>query len=357
MQDSNTLKRQIGGRKSNLELLRLVSMLMVLLLHSFWGYTHGSGVLQALDFFRECVVICAVNVFLLISGYFGIKWKLKSLFNLVFQLFFYAFAVYGVAVLLGIVNFSIGGLLRNAVCLYSHWGFISCYLLLYLCSPFLNAFVDTVTNKQLIGFVVILVISENFLTRDYAFLNYCTMYLIGRYLAKSDAVNNPCIKAGEGYWIVTILMYAVVFASFKYFNVDNPVKMQKIPWGLSYAAPLVILQAVFLFIWFARLKFQSKIVNWCAASCLSIFLIHMHPTIKQIGYYNYTESLYFLPALEHMWKLALLIIVVFFGSILIDKIRIVISNLCYKVLLWIISITKLPETNILSYIPNQVNNG
>jgi len=83
----------------------------------------------------------------------------------------------------------------------------------------------------------------------------------------------------------------------------------------------------------------------------------MHPAIKQIGYYNYTESLYSLPAFEHIWKLTLLIIVVFFGSIFIDKIRIVISNLCYKILLWIINVTKLSETNVLSYIPNQVSNG
>lgn len=346
-----------GGRNSNIELLRLLSMLMVLVLHSFWGYTHGSGLPQAVDFFVDCAAICAVNVFLIISGYFGIKWKLKSIFSLLFQLFFYAFAVYGVAALMGVIDFSFSGLLSNITCLYTHWSFITCYLLMFLCAPLLNAFVDNVTDKKLLGFIIILVISENLLTRKYFFLNYCTMYLIGRYIFKSGILNNNKIKAGWGYLITTFLIFIFVFVSFKYLHITDAGKMQSIPWGLDYAAPLVILQAVFLFILFARFKFQSRFVNWCAASCLSIYLIHMHPAIKQIGYYNYTESLYSLPLFEHIWKLVFLIIVVFFGSILIDKVRIPISSLFYKLFVWFLNKTKISNTNILSYIPNQSNNG
>lgn len=327
-------------------------MLMVLILHSFWGYTHGSGVLQAIDFFRDCAAICAVNVFLIISGYFGIKWKFKSLFNLVFQLFFYAFAVYGVAAMLGVIDFSIKGFLSNVTCLYTHWGFITYYLLLYLCAPLLNSFVQQVTNKQLLGFIIILVLSETFITRDYAFLNYCTMYLIGRYISVSDAVHCERIKPGLWYWITTFLIFGLVYSSFKFLHIVDAGVMQALPWGLSYSAPLVILQAVFLFIWFARLSFQSRIVNWCAASCLSIFLIHMHPSIKNIGYYDYTESLYALPTIEHVYKLAVLMGVVFFGSILIDKVRIIFFQLLLKIVKRIFQIDGKKSNLFLEYIPN-----
>lgn len=47
-----------GDRQSNIEVLRLLSMLMVLNLHSFWGFEHGNGILQVIDFFRECTSIC-----------------------------------------------------------------------------------------------------------------------------------------------------------------------------------------------------------------------------------------------------------------------------------------------------------
>lgn len=107
-----------GDRQSNIEVLRLLSMLMVLNLHSFWGFEHGNGILQVIDFFRECTSICAVNVFLMISGYLGIRWKFKSFFNLVFQLFFYSFGVYGVAVLLGFASFSFHDIVTCIKCLY-----------------------------------------------------------------------------------------------------------------------------------------------------------------------------------------------------------------------------------------------
>lgn len=356
MQNVTLVRNAGGGRNSNLELLRLLSMLMILNLHSFWGYTHGSGLGQAVDFFRECTSICAVNAFLIISGYFGIRWKIKSFFNLIFQLFFYAFLVYVISSLLGVIDFSISGLLSNLKCLYVHWGFITWYLLLYICSPLLNAFVENVTSKQLFGYIIILILSEHLMTRDYSFLNYCTMYLIGKYISITGAVNNTRIKPGFLYWILSFFIFVLVYVSFKYMHADTAIRMSTLPWGLDYASPLVILQAVFLFIWFARLKVQSKVVNWCATSCLSIFLIHMHPAIKQIGYYGYTESLYLLPVFEHIGKLLLLMMIVFFGSILIDKIRIFISSLFYRFFFCIISIIKSSRPCVLSYIPNQVNN-
>jgi hypothetical protein len=183
------------------------------------------------------------------------------------------------------------------------------------------------------------------------------MYLIGRYISVSGSVKNKRINPGLYYWLTTALIFVFVYITFKFLHVTGASKMQSLPWGLSYAAPLVILQAEFLFIWFARLKFQSRLINWCAVSCLSIFLIHMHPAIKEIGYYGYTESLYSLPVFEHIWKLSLLMLVVFFGSILIDKVRIFISSIVYRCLIWILSKLRLSNTSVLSYIPNIVNNG
>lgn len=75
----NNINAEDENRQSNLEALRILSMLMVLNLHSFHGFSHGFGVMQMLDIFRESTSICAVNVFLLISGCFGIRWRFKSI--------------------------------------------------------------------------------------------------------------------------------------------------------------------------------------------------------------------------------------------------------------------------------------
>ena len=326
-------------------------MLMVLNLHSFFGYNHGSGIGQAFDFFRESTSICAVNVFLLISGYFGIKWKWKSFYNLVFQIFFYSFGVYIVACEIGSVEFSMGGILSNVKGLYASWGFITGYMLLYFCSPFLNTFVEKTDNKHIFITILVIWFAEIFICRSSGFLNYGLLYLIGGFLNKSQSVYKWKIKAGKSYWITTVLVFIFVYILFNFAHITTAKSMQNLFIGYSYEAPLVILQAIFLFLVFARVKFSSKFINWCANSCLAIFLIHMHPSIKEIGYYAVTESFYNLPVWQHCACLLLLITGVFFGSILIDKIRIVISNIVYQILEKVVSIIPMKVFTIDTYLP------
>ena len=92
---------KIGGkpqkRSSNIELLRILSMFLVLMIHYIPSRTlptHGTlahdtlGTLFDLEL-RSISFVC-VNCFILISGYFGIRWKLKSFSNLLFQILFWA---------------------------------------------------------------------------------------------------------------------------------------------------------------------------------------------------------------------------------------------------------------------------
>lgn len=327
-----------GTRLSNFELLRLLCMLMVLNLHSFAGWNHGSGVWQAVDFFRESTSICAVDCFVLISGYFGIHWKFKSFFNLVFQIFFYSIVVYFVAVGLGVIDWSLSGFVERFECLFAaekSWGFAVSYVLLYFCSPLLNAFSEKTTSKELLSFIIIFFIAINFVCMPDVVFTYALVYLIGRWLRKIEVVEKK-IPAWKIYWVVTTVIFlAAYFILFKALGISNASSAQSFPFGFigySYSAPLVILQAVFLFLAFAKLKFTSKLVNWCAASCFAIFLIHMHPSIKEIGYYSFTAGLYDRPVLEHIIILLILIISVFSGSIIVDKIRIFISNMVYRLI-------------------------
>lgn len=326
-------------------------MLMVLNLHSFWGYDHGNGILQAVDFFRESTSICAVNVFLLISGYFGIKWKFKSFFNLVFQIFFYAFGVYLAVVALGLKDFSTQEFLSNAACLYKHWGFITGYVLLYMLSPMLNALTETQTSKELLMTILVLYVSEYLITRDCGSLNYGILYLIGKFIRKTDSVDRLKVNATLGYGLVTMVIFISVWSLYKLANFYASEKMQGFFLGYSYAGPFVILQAIFLFLVFARMNFTSKFINWCSASCLSMFLIHMHPAIKQIGYYDFTESLYELSPLMHIVGLLVLIISVFWGCILVDKIRIAISNAVVTLLCKTKQLLPMRMFEIETYLP------
>ena len=358
------MKTAIAGmeerkRLSNFEALRLLCMLMILNLHSFWGYQHGSGVWQALDFFRESTSICAVDCFVLISGYFGIKWKFKSFFNLIFQIFFYSIGIYLVAVGIGVVNWSFMEFALRFACLFtSSWGFVINYIILYFCAPVLNVFSENKTSRELLIYIIVFFVAINFVSLpESSFFTYALVYLIGRFLNKINisTIEYPARKA---YWGATVIIFLLVYGLlYKTLHISDPKTINKLPIGVlgfAYSSPFVILQAVFLFICFARMNFYSKIINWCAASSFAIFLIHMHPTIKKIGYYSFTSELYELPVLQHILYLILLIIFVFFMSIAVDKIRLLVSNFLYHILETLIKLIPSKWKSIDTFIPSVV---
>ena len=176
------------------------------------------------------------------------------------------------------------------------------------------------------------IIAENFVVRvNSGTLNFCLLYLIGRWISRTSLLQKIKFNPLYAYLIVSVIITGIVLFLHVKLHL-NATQMQSFILGYSYSSPLVILQAVFLFLLFGKLNIQNRAINWCAASCLSIFLIHMHPTIKEIGYYSFTRSLYQQSFLEHLLILCALIIAVFIGSILVDKIRMVVSFLCEKTL-------------------------
>ena len=92
IQTKNFVKIQ---RDSNIELLRVVAMMMILTLHTrFEGIESVyDGVIDANHISRfsfQALSIVGVNLFVLISGYFGIKLKATGLINLLWQIVYIA---------------------------------------------------------------------------------------------------------------------------------------------------------------------------------------------------------------------------------------------------------------------------
>ena len=133
------------ARESNMELLRIVSMLMVLLLHAnflvFGTPTAADATCQPvatfLRLFFESVSIVGVNLFVFISGWYGIKAKVSRIAAFLFQVFFFVAVCYGAeVVVLGTNTFSFSYLF-HLLRMDSYW-FAQAYLILYVLSPALN---------------------------------------------------------------------------------------------------------------------------------------------------------------------------------------------------------------------------
>ena len=129
-------------RQSNIELCRIVSMLLIVFLHSTWqsiGFPQTGESLHPIVLVLYSLSIVGVDVFLFISGWFSIKIKKQSLFNLFWILLFYA--IVRVALKMYDGRFSVLDILFISK---SNW-FIVSYIGLILTS---------FVNKKVIGFSV-----------------------------------------------------------------------------------------------------------------------------------------------------------------------------------------------------------
>ena len=150
-------------RDSRFELLRILAMLFVLIIHADFS-TLGlptqseaiespSSAITKLTF--DWLTMGCVNIFILISGWFGIKSSLKGVAKLLFQIVFYAIAIYFISVVLGAAPLSARGMYFGCIetCTKYQW-FVPCYLLLMVFAPVLNSFVKTARPAQLAKFLI-----------------------------------------------------------------------------------------------------------------------------------------------------------------------------------------------------------
>lgn len=153
--------RERGKRQLNYELLRIIAMLMVITLH-YLSHTkmllmpgdEGGGK-QILGMLLESFCIVAVNVYVLISGYFLVEagFRVKRVLILICQMLFYAVLIPLIMMGTGILPGEGGDLYRFLQYVFpletEHYWFAASYVFLYLFTPLLNTAVKTMSRKQL----------------------------------------------------------------------------------------------------------------------------------------------------------------------------------------------------------------
>lgn len=182
-----------GPRQSNFELLRILAMLFVLVVHSDFS---SLGAPDRLDFINapeesisktifEALSIGCVNLYILISGWFGIRPSVKGFFNFIFQCAYYMIGIYLLSLIIGKAHFSITGVLECLALTSSNW-FIKAYIGLYILSPILNSFARSATLKQhcvvLIAFYIFQTIFGITNAAQFIDFGYSTFSFIGLYL-------------------------------------------------------------------------------------------------------------------------------------------------------------------------------
>lgn len=279
-------------RQSNIELLRIVAMLMVLLLHATletFGYARVSAITHApmrwlalLTTASSCMV--CVDVFVLITGWFGTTFKSTGLLRIVGECTFVSLSMF---LLMHLVGWSLPQHPIDYIkVIWSYW-FVRAYVLLYLFTPVLNSFVQQCNEKQLRQFLITffaisipLSFVSSDLSRGFSTISFLGLYLLGRYLRLH--LNTVVCKRKKWqlllpYLINTLLLSLVAWSSA---FISPQFHNWFIPFFTAYSNPFVIISACSLLLYFTRLQLKSKTINWLAAGSFAAYLTHQQIYIR-----------------------------------------------------------------------------
>ncbi len=278
-------------RNSNIELLRLVLIVMVIILHfnnetmgGAFKYVKDTIMLNYIFHFMESISICAVNCFMIISGSFLLynnKIKMKKILDILLIVVFYKFLNYLLNIAFQHDTFTLKKVIY--CCLPGNY-FAIFYCITYLLSPYLSKIYEYLDNKKCMFFTNIIVcvfiliptlldfftdvlnIDFNFLStiasfgngRGYTVIQFITCLSIGMCIRK-------CNITFSGILLIALFVLSSCIMTILY---------TVLPSVYNYCSILPVLNAVCLFLLFEKVNFYNSFINYLAKSVFSIFCIH-----------------------------------------------------------------------------------
>ncbi|MBR2846454.1 MAG: acyltransferase [Clostridia bacterium] len=281
-------------RDANFELLRIISMLLVILLHfNVYGklLTAEFGTpLYVVAWLAEAIGYKAVDIFVIISGYFLVKTKLSAgkVFRFYIQVFTYSAGLYLLSCLLNFREFTLLSFFKAAtpISSYEYW-FVTRYFVMLLLSPILNLLISKLTKKQhllCIGLLLfIYCIWQSIVVWNIDVFSdgnnlewFVVLYFIGSYFRLYDTKISPKKAIFLSLAADVLLFFSRYLTGVVTLNIFGRV----IGSGFlfSYRSPLVVFSAITIFLCFKNLVIKSaaatKIIPKISALAFGVYLSH-----------------------------------------------------------------------------------
>lgn len=318
-------------RLSSFELLRIIAMFFILFHHLLvyvLNYQNQIGSCFHFSLLIDSFLIIAVNSFVLLSGYWGIKIKLKGFLNLYLMCVFYNLIalIFACLVVKNAISYSD---IIYAFFPFSHpfrlW-FIQDYIFLYLLSPLLNV-VSSISKKMFICILIFLSIVNIYfgflwqgdINRNGAnIMNFIYLYLIGRYIFLH------CIDKYRNNRKIIISYVSLAVLVFVLSDLEYLLTSGKLHYGIlfGYNNPIIIIESIAFFLMFRNLKLKNKVINYISVSSLSVYLLHENIYVSDYVYSTLSSALYSVALLDKFILLLLFSFVFFAFSVFFDKLRI-----------------------------------
>lgn len=288
---NNMAKISGGERSSNLELFRIISMLVIVAHH----YVVNSGLLEMVynsqDIGGNDIFLLffgwggktAINGFILITGYFMCKSNItiRKFGRLIGEKYFYTIVLFVIFLLTGYTAFELKEFVKALLPTTSVTdNFTGCFLIFYLFIPFINKLLQALSEKEhitLVGLCILIYTVFPSLHIDVRF-NYVTwfviLYIIAAYVRMYPKdlfehtkllgiLAGSCLLLSWGSVAVMTVVGRKIGRDIPFFFVVDSNKI------------LALLTGFAAFMFFKNLKMKrSKIINTISASTFGVLLIH-----------------------------------------------------------------------------------
>lgn len=258
-------------RNSNFELLRIIAMMFIVIYHI--SIHAQKGELPSHNYI-VAITTTGVNLFVLTSGYWGIKLKWKGLLNILSTVVFYYVIQFIAEILIFNITPSAGHFINIiAPISRSPWWFMTCYILLMLVSPGLNIIKNNATDKQyklIVATLLFLSCVSGFIFKN-GFINpngfnlfhFITLYFVGDAIKRFNLANQ---FSKTQLWTVYIIATIALFVFLRF-----------VSGNVKYNSPFLVVAAVSLLCIFSRMKLNSKKINTIASFMLPVYLLQDSP--------------------------------------------------------------------------------
>jgi surface polysaccharide O-acyltransferase-like enzyme len=263
-----------------------------------------------------------VNCFILISGFYGIKFKIRGLLKLYFFCVFY----FLLPLIFGETSITKDSLLHAIFPFSTHhnkW-FIPCYFILYLFAPLLNKAIENLKKNEFILVLITLTVAniyygyiwkQSFNFNGYNEAQFIYIYVIAGYIRRFVDLSKVSQARSLSTYFIFALIFGILAIATHYI---------KIPFYRSFAYnnPLLIIASIFFFIFFRNLNYKNSYVNWAASSSLAIYLLPELPIRNSLSAIilqqnNAIVAIGFLVLMTFIYAFTKVII-----AIVLDKLRI-----------------------------------
>ena len=332
---------------ANLELLRCIAMMMVVVLHylgkgGFLSDLTGTelGSVEKVAWLLEAFCIVAVNAYMLISGYFlgGSTFKLSRLLKLYLQLWFYSVGIGMLGMFIGVFpmeKVETHDLLTMIFPVFmEHYWFVSAYLFLYLLLPFVGGAVKRMSQKQMklaLGLLILVfsVLKSVLPLRleldglGYDVIWYLCVFLAAAYIRRFGCGIVKNVKRSVCLYVLGCVAILAVTAGLRqvYLITGSLARILKI--AFEYNHVLTFLASIGLFGIFLNIKLPEKagaFINRIAPHTLGVYLLH-----ENIAFRYAWQNWFGADSVNSVGGLLLgtvvAVIVVFTVGILVDMLR------------------------------------